>query len=345
MSGADTRTHEKWMHAIREVTASKANSTNLYAPFFRATRPRRTNHHRAEQANRSNEPGPRRRKPVAPNEANRSTDSAIPRTNRHVRLRTPDPMKMGAGGLSWTRSSAPGEAVLCLVPPARRTNLVPTSARLDRRTRPCRPRPRGEHAEQTAPRLEVAPAAASPPHGGDAHGHPSSTAAPGWTSTRRPSSPASAASAPTARSRQQVRTFGTMTADLLALADWLAAAGRHATSPWSRPASTGSRSSTSWRAGSSVMLVNAQHIKQVPGRKTDVKDAEWIAQLLQHGLLRAQLRPAAADPRAARPDAAADPAGRASGPRWPTGSRRCWRTPTSSWPASPPTCWASRAGP
>ena len=34
-----------------------------------------------------------------------------------------------------------------------------------------------------------------------------------------------------------------------------------------------------------LMLVNAQHIKQVPGRKTDVKDAEWIAQLLQHGLL------------------------------------------------------------
>ena len=82
-----------------------------------------------------------------------------------------------------------------------------------------------------------------------------------------------------------------------------------ATSPWSRPASTGSRSSTSWRAASRSILVNAQHIKQVPGRKTDVKDAEWIAQLLQHGLLLAQLRPAAADPRAARPDAAADPAG------------------------------------
>jgi hypothetical protein len=33
-------------------------------------------------------------------------------------------------------------------------------------------------------------------------------------------------------------------------------------------------------------LVNAQHIKQVPGRKTDIKDAEWIAQLLQHGHFR-----------------------------------------------------------
>src|SRR6185369_15153222 len=40
-----------------------------------------------------------------------------------------------------------------------------------------------------------------------------------------------------------------------------------------------------------VILVNAEHIKQVPGRKTDVKDCEWIAQLLQHGLLRASFVP------------------------------------------------------
>ena len=40
-----------------------------------------------------------------------------------------------------------------------------------------------------------------------------------------------------------------------------------------------------------VILVNAQHIKAVPGRKTDVKDAEWIAELLQHGLLRASFIP------------------------------------------------------
>ena len=83
----------------------------------------------------------------------------------------------------------------------------------------------------------------------------------------------------------QVRTFGTMTADLLALADWLAEPRASATSPWR---STG----VYWKpvfnlleGRFEVMLVNAQHIKQVPGRKTDVKDAEWIAQLLQHGLL------------------------------------------------------------
>ena len=42
-----------------------------------------------------------------------------------------------------------------------------------------------------------------------------------------------------------------------------------------------------------VMVVNAQHIKAVPGRKTDIKDAEWIADLLQHGLLRPSFIPPA----------------------------------------------------
>ena len=106
---------------------------------------------------------------------------------------------------------------------------------------------------------------------------------------------------------REVRTFGTMTAELLALADWLEAQGvtprRHGIDR--RLLEAGLQP-----AGGpfEVILVNAQHIKQVPGRKTDVKDAQWIAQLLQHGLLSRQLRAAAADPRAARPDAAADPA-------------------------------------
>jgi transposase len=82
----------------------------------------------------------------------------------------------------------------------------------------------------------------------------------------------------------QVRTFGTMTGELLALADWLDAAGvRHVAME-----STG----VYWKpifhlleGRFAVILVNAGRLKQVPGRKTDVKDAEWIAQLLQHGLL------------------------------------------------------------
>jgi transposase len=90
--------------------------------------------------------------------------------------------------------------------------------------------------------------------------------------------------------QQQVRTFGTMTRDLLALADWMAAAGvTHVAME-----STG----VFWKpiynileGQFEVLLVNAQHIKKVPGRKTDVKDCEWIAQLLQCGLLRASFVP------------------------------------------------------
>jgi transposase len=85
-------------------------------------------------------------------------------------------------------------------------------------------------------------------------------------------------------STQESRTFGTVTAELLALGDWLAARGVRQVAM----ESTG----VYWKPvfhiledGFEVMLVNAQHIKRVPGRKTDLKDAEWIAQLLQHGLL------------------------------------------------------------
>ena len=88
----------------------------------------------------------------------------------------------------------------------------------------------------------------------------------------------------------EVRTFGTMTAELLALSDWLAA---HGVGPVAME-STG----VYWKPifnlleGSfPVKLVNAHHIKQVPGRKTDVKDAEWIAQLLQYGLLSSSFIP------------------------------------------------------
>jgi len=95
---------------------------------------------------------------------------------------------------------------------------------------------------------------------------------------------------PAGQAEDQVRTFGTMTADLLGLADWLAAHGV------ARVAmeSTG----VFWKPvfhlledRFQLLLVNAQHIKQVPGRKADVKDCQWIAQLLQHGLLRASFVP------------------------------------------------------
>jgi transposase len=82
----------------------------------------------------------------------------------------------------------------------------------------------------------------------------------------------------------QVRTFSTLTAELLALSDWLDEQGVHQVAM----ESTG----VYWKpvfnlleGRFAVLLVNAQRLKNVPGRKTDVKDAEWIAQLLQYGLL------------------------------------------------------------
>jgi len=92
------------------------------------------------------------------------------------------------------------------------------------------------------------------------------------------------------RRRKELRTFGTMTDDLLALADWLRAASctqvaMESTGVYWKPV-------YNLLEGQCVVLVvNAQHIKAVPGRKTDLKDAEWIADLLQHGLLRGSFIP------------------------------------------------------
>ena len=85
---------------------------------------------------------------------------------------------------------------------------------------------------------------------------------------------------------KETQTFGTMTADLLMLSDWLAAQGvthvaMESTGEYWKPVFN------ILEATFEVWLVNAQHIKAVPGRKTDVNDAEWIADLLRHGLLRA----------------------------------------------------------
>jgi len=89
---------------------------------------------------------------------------------------------------------------------------------------------------------------------------------------------------------QEVRSFGTATRALLELSDWLASEGvTHVAME-----STGVYWHPVWNVLEdrfAVMVVNARHVKQVPGRKTDVKDCQWIAQLLQHGLLRASFVP------------------------------------------------------
>jgi transposase len=89
---------------------------------------------------------------------------------------------------------------------------------------------------------------------------------------------------------QEIRTFSTMTVDLLGLSDWLLVCGcthvaMESTGDYWKPVFNMLEGSFE------VLLVNAQHVKAVPGRKTDVKDAAWLAELLQHGLLRASFIP------------------------------------------------------
>src|SRR5436309_9014771 len=91
---------------------------------------------------------------------------------------------------------------------------------------------------------------------------------------------------------REVKTFGTTTRDLLALSDWLTAQGcthvaMEATGVYWKPV---------WHVleGSfELILANAMHVSNIPGRKTDVNDATWIADLLAHGLIRSSFVPAA----------------------------------------------------
>jgi transposase len=89
---------------------------------------------------------------------------------------------------------------------------------------------------------------------------------------------------------KEVRSFGTMTDDLLRLADWLVANGvTHVAME-----STGVYWKPIWNLLEeqfALVLVNARHVKAVPGRKTDAKDCEWLADLLHHGLLRPSFVP------------------------------------------------------
>src|SRR5438128_5954516 len=87
-----------------------------------------------------------------------------------------------------------------------------------------------------------------------------------------------------------VRTFGTTTAELLAWSDWLAGKGctqvaRESTGVYWKPV---------WHVlegTGELVLANAMHIRNIPGRKSDVNDATWIADLLAHGLIRGSFVP------------------------------------------------------
>jgi transposase len=92
------------------------------------------------------------------------------------------------------------------------------------------------------------------------------------------------------RREKQMRRVGSTTGEILELSDWL----RQRQVTHVAMESTGVYWKPIWNLleGSfTLLLINAQHIKQVPGRKTDTKDAEWIAELLQHGLLRSSFVP------------------------------------------------------
>src|SRR5512139_169341 len=89
---------------------------------------------------------------------------------------------------------------------------------------------------------------------------------------------------------KEIRTFLTMTVDLVVLHDWLKAhqvthVAMESTGIYWRPVFN------LLEEDFTVLLVNARHIKTVPGRKTDVKDCEWIADLLRHGLLKGSFVP------------------------------------------------------
>jgi transposase len=95
---------------------------------------------------------------------------------------------------------------------------------------------------------------------------------------------------PGGKPKTTVKTFSTMTRDLLALRDWLVSEGCTHVAMES--------SGVYWKPvfnileeSMEVLLANARHIKNVPGRKTDVKDCEWIAQLLRHGLIQGSFIP------------------------------------------------------
>ena len=112
----------------------------------------------------------------------------------------------------------------------------------------------------------------------------------------------------------ETRTFGTMTVELLTLRDRLVAhgvtlVGMESTGVFWRPVFyTLEDAMECW-------LLNAQHMRNVPGRKSDVADAGWIAQLVEHGLVRPS-----ADPLPQDPDRGTDPGGR-------SGWTRACRTP------------------
>ncbi|MGI5253474.1 IS110 family transposase [Actinacidiphila glaucinigra] len=144
------------------------------------------------------------------------------------------------------------------------------------------------------------------------------------------------------RRHTEIRTFSTMTEGLLALREWLVSegitlVGMEATGSYWKPVYyIPEEQMETW-------LLNAQHMRNVPGRKTDVRDCQWICQLLEHGLVRPSFVPLKPirqlrDLTRYRTEVTRAP-GRSNA--W----RNCWKTPGSNCRASSPTSAANRRAP
>jgi len=140
-----------------------------------------------------------------------------------------------------------------------------------------------------------------------------------------------------------VKTFKTTTQELVVLSEWLSSEGAthiamEATGVYWKPV---------WHILSDgefeLVLANAAHVKKVPGRKTDVNDATWLADLIAHGLIRASFVPHEPTRRCATCCARASNLC-ANAADMCNAFRRRWRTPTSSSIRWSPILWVSPAG-
>ena len=129
----------------------------------------------------------------------------------------------------------------------------------------------------------------------------------------------------------EVRTFQTTTADLLRLSEWLAAnecthVAMEASGVYWKPV---------WHilddGEFELVLANAAHVKNVPGRKTDVNDAMWLAELLAHGLIRASFVPDFRKPRRCATCCARASNWFVSSRATCSGCKRHSKTPISNW--------------
>src|SRR6187397_681018 len=142
--------------------------------------------------------------------------------------------------------------------------------------------------------------------------------------------------------RSETRTFTTMTGQLETLADWLTAekvtlVGMESTGIYWKPVYYVLEDRVP------VWVINAEHLRNVPGRKTDVADSMWIAQLIEHGLV----SPSFVPPRNVRLLRDVTRHGRRSprnAPGRSSGWRRCCRTPGSNSPRWPRRSWARPGG-